>query len=484
MKFRPDRKIIHIALVTFVTAAAVIVFAYLVYHAGNIRDGISTILGHMSGISAGIVLGYVLAPTLNFIESRILIPIYKRFGADLTGPSRRKTRRQMRKISVFMTIAFFILVVYATIALILPQLIKSIQSIIINYPVYARNVEYFFSNLFSDRPEMRMTMNQIVETVVKHVNEFIRTQILPKMSVFIQQISRAAFRMIGGFFNAFVGVVVAIYLLNSKETMAAQGKKLAYAFFPERAANEIVGEFRFVHYTFIGFITGKVLDSVIIGIVCFIGTSIMGTPFPLLVSFIVGVTNIIPFFGPYIGGALGGILVFMIHPLDALFFLIFVVLLQQVDGNILGPKILGDSTGLSSFWVIFSIMFFGALWGAMGWIIGVPLFSVIFHMLGRITRHYLKKRKLPDGTEEFEQIAYVEQGKTVEFSDNLNGAYYSKRPDSSWTRVKFIRELSEKYDKLQDRFDAMVDRRFRKKPSEHQKDASGTPDDRSGQDQK
>lgn len=173
----------------------------------------------------------------------------------------------------------------------------------------------------------------------------------------MQKISQFAIRIVTGILNFIIGAIVSVYLMYQKENLSGQFKKICYAFFSERIANEAVGECRFIYYTFIGFITGKLLDSLIIGVLCFIGTKMIGTPFPMLVSFIVGVTNIIPFFGPYLGAFFGRILVFMIDPPQALFLLIFIIILQQFDGNILGPKILGDSTGLSSFWVILQLCF-------------------------------------------------------------------------------------------------------------------------------
>ena len=170
-------------------------------------------------------------------------------------------------------------------------------------------------------------------------------------------------------------------MLASKERFAGQIKKVIYAVFERDTANITIRNFRFTHRTFIGFLPGKVIDSICIGILCFIGTSIMGTPYPALVSVIIGVTNIIPFFGPFLGAIPSTILIFVVdpmHPLNCVYFVIFVFVLQQFDGNILGPKILGDSTGLTGFWVIFAITLFGGLYGVLGMIVGVPIFAVIY----------------------------------------------------------------------------------------------------------
>ena len=177
-----------------------------------------------------------------------------------------------------------------------------------------------------------------------------------------------------------------------------------------KRANAFIEDIRFVHRTFGGFISGKLLDSLIIGILCFAGTSIMGTPYPVLISVIIGVTNIVPFFGPYLGAIPSAVLILMIDPMQCLYFLIFILILQQFDGNILGPKILGDSTGLSSFWVIFSITLFGGIMGVPGMVIGVPTFAVIYALCRRRINRNLKKKNLPTETDEYKNLGSIKEG--------------------------------------------------------------------------
>ena len=171
--------------------------------------------------------------------------------------------------------------------------------------------------------------------------------------------------------------MIAIYLLTSKETFIGQGKKIVYTLLPPKYGNIMVHVMRVSNQMFGGFISGKILDSAIIGVICYIGLMILRVPYSLLVAVIVGVTNIIPFFGPFIGAVPSVILIALADPIKGLYFLIFVVVLQQVDGNIIGPKILGDSTGLSAFWVVFAILVGGGLFGFMGMTLGVPTFAFI-----------------------------------------------------------------------------------------------------------
>ena len=209
--------------------------------------------------------------------------------------------------------------------------------------------------------------------------------------------------------NLLIGVIVMIYLLNIKDQFVALAKKITYGLFSVEWANRIVREARFIHKVFGGFIIGKIVDSLIIGIMCFVCLSFMKMPYTLLVSVIVGVTNVIPFFGPFIGAIPSAFLILLVSPIQCLYFLIFILLLQQFDGNILGPKILGDSTGVSSFWVLFSILLFGGLFGFVGMIIGVPTFAVIYRLTGDFINSKLKKRKLSVRTEDYQELDYVEE---------------------------------------------------------------------------
>ena len=199
-------------------------------------------------------------------------------------------------------------------------------------------------------------------------------------------------------FKLIIGIILSVYLLFNKETHGAQAKKVAYSLFSEERANNLINNTRFAHRTFGGFISGKIVDSLIIGILCFIGTTVMQTPYALLISVIVGVTNIIPFFGPYLGAIPSGFIILMINPVKCLWFLIFILILQQIDGNIIGPKILGDSTGLSSFWVIFAITLFGGIFGVVGWFLGVPIFAIIYAAVKTFIDTRLERKKLPSDT--------------------------------------------------------------------------------------
>ena len=216
-------------------------------------------------------------------------------------------------------------------------------------------------------------------------------------------------------FNLIIGIILSIYVLSSKEVFAAQSKKIIYALLEQKKANQLIKDFRSVNKTFGGYISAKLLDSLIIGILCFIGISILRMPYTVLIAVIVGVTNIIPFFGPYIGAIPSIILILMVDPIKALYFTIFVLILQQFDGNILGPKLLGDSTGLSSFWVVTSITLFGGYFGIIGMAIGVPVFAVIYAGLRRWITGMLTAKKLATNTNDYLNLSEIRDHEYIEF---------------------------------------------------------------------
>ena len=260
------------------------------------------------------------------------------------------------------------------------------------------------------------------------------TEMLSKFSGVINvitSVSMSVYSILKEVWNLVIGFIISIYLLASKELFAAQAKKVVYAFVSVKRANRFLSNVRFANKTFGGFFIGKILDSIIIGVICFAVTSILKMPFCVLISVIIGVTNIIPFFGPFLGAIPSTLLILFIDPLQALYFVIFVIILQQVDGNIIGPKILGSSTGLSSFWVIFSITFFGGIWGIVGMIVGVPIFAILFAFMKSLIETRLSARNLSPETKKYLRLLYIDADSSefVEFPEN------AKKPFADITQI-------------------------------------------------
>ena len=242
-----------------------------------------------------------------------------------------------------------------------------------------------------------------------------------QLSTLVKQVSMSLLAFIKVLWDLVIGFIVSIYILGSKETFTAQGKKILYALLEEKRANGFIEDMRFVNTTFGRYISGKLLDSLMVGIICYMGMKMMDLPYAELISVIVGITNIIPYFGPYIGAIPSTILILMVDPKQALYFVIFILILQQIDGNILEPKILGDSTGLSGFWVIFSITIFGGLFGVLGMILGVPLFAVLYALVGRRFQKMLLRKNMPAETEKYLNLDRVEEKTMIEILEENTG---------------------------------------------------------------
>ena len=259
--------------------------------------------------------------------------------------------------------------------------------------------------------------------------------LLPIVKSWIVTASKHVVSFFSAAWNLVIGLIISVYILASKEKFCAQIKKIFYSMFGAKAANDFIDNLRFANNKFSGFIVGKLVDSFIIGILCFLCCLLFKFDYPVLIALIIGVTNIIPFFGPIFGALPCAILLFMISPIKALYFLLFIIALQQFDGNILGPKILGNSTGVSGFWVIISITFFGGIWGVPGMILGVPIFAVIYAIIKHFVERRLRIRKLPAETTRYYNLERIneETGAMIKHPPG----YQVRKDPSKNTEMKF-----------------------------------------------
>lgn len=405
MKFKFDKKYLYWGLTGFLALAGAILFYYILFHRSNFMGGIDRFITIAMPIIDGFVLAYLFTPILNMLEKKLIKPLCKKAGIAMTP----KVKSRIRAGSILATLAVVLLVVYELFALIIPEVVRSIQSIIFQFPIYVNNLSDWALLLLKDNPELEATVDALIDQYSAKAMEFVNTNLLPHVNELLKTVSLSVIGVFKALWNLVIGFIISIYLLGSKEKFAGQAKKIVYAVFDRKAGNELVSNFRFIHSTFIGFIGGKIIDSIIIGIICFVCTSIIGTPYSILVSVIIGVTNVIPFFGPWIGGIPSALLVLMVDPKQALYFGILIIFIQQFDGNILGPKILGDSTGLSSFWVIFSITIFGGFFGVLGMIVGVPIFAVLYAGVKSLVNRHLQKRNLPTDLGPYMTVGQIEE---------------------------------------------------------------------------
>lgn len=409
MKFKFDKKYLHWGITAFLVIAASILFYYFLFHRSNMYSGISNLIGISMPVIDGFVLAYLMTPILNNIEKRIIIPLYMKTKLPMTP----KNKRRLRGLSILVTIALVLVVLYEFFGLIIPEVVRSIQSIIFQFPIYINNLSNWAMGFIKNNPDLEEVVNALIDQYSAKILDYINSNklidLLPNINDFLKTLSSSVIGALKAMWNFVIGFIISIYVLGSKEKFAGQAKKIAYALFDRKMGNAVITNFRFIHSTFIGFIGGKIVDSIIIGIICFICTTIIGTPYAILVSVIIGVTNIIPFFGPWIGGVPSALLVLMVDPRQALYFVILILVMQQFDGNILGPKILGDSTGLSGFWVIFAITIFGGLFGVLGMVVGIPIFAVFYAGVKAFVNRLLAKKNLPTDIKPYMTVGQIDE---------------------------------------------------------------------------
>ena len=339
----------------------------------------------------GGVIAYLLRPVCNW---------YSRGFSKLFKGKRDKLAEVL---AVSLSLVTGLLVVYALIIMIAPQLYQSIVSLWYSIPEKVEQFMAWSVEVFGENEIVQNFFDTSFDTIYNALGNWIQEKLVPSVSNIVSGVGMSVWKVFLFLKNILIGLIVAIYLLASRKRFGKQGVMVIRSIFKPRWADLILEEIAYIDKMFGGFIDGKLVDSAIIGVLCYIGCAIFGFPNALLVSAIVGVTNVIPFFGPFLGAIPSILLILMESPMDALWFALFVLALQQLDGNVIGPKILGDHTGVSSFWVLFSILLFGGLWGLVGMIVAVPLFAVLYDLAKRLIHRGLVKNDSVDILEDYEK---------------------------------------------------------------------------------
>lgn len=360
-------------------AAFSIVFFLLLSNFSTVILSFKTVLGLFSSFIAGICIAFVLNVLVVFFESKVFTKL-----KFLGNP---KAKKFIRPASVLLTLVVFFGIVSALVAFIIPQFVQSAAVLASNIPSYIKSLEEFANEILSNLG-ISTSINEAIVDMLSKISDYILTFI----STAAPKILTATINITSGILNAFIGFIFAIYMLASKEKILLNFKKLVYAYMPLKAADYTKDVYRLVKGRFAGFVTGQLTEAVIVGVLCFIGMSIFKMEYALLISVIIGVTNMIPVVGPIIGAVPGGLIMLMVDPMKALWFVIFVIVLQQLESNLIYPKVVGDSIGLPGIWVLFSIIVGGNLFNFMGVLLGVPVFAVIYTLLGKHTNNRLKVR--------------------------------------------------------------------------------------------
>ena len=385
------------ALTGFVTVCAILVFYDTFYQSGALGTFLNRAAEVLAPVLYGMAMAYLLAPVVNWFECRLL-----------PGINRLRQRRQkvpvsgynpwLRALSILLTWSVVLLAVYLLMSVLVPQLVESVKTLIANAEGYYNTIYGWGNELLKDNPNLAQKLQQLLDDYRQSADGF--------LSGMVPKLENMLFLVTGGIWSGvwtavnfamdlLIGVIVSVYLLTTKERGLANTCKAVYGLLRKDRADVVMRGSRKVDAIFSGFIRGKLLDSLIIGILCFIGCSVLKMPYTPLISVVVGVTNVIPFFGPFLGAIPSIFLILLVDPLKAVYFAAFVLALQQLDGNVIGPKILGDSTGISSFWVIVSILVGGGFFGVLGMFLGVPVFATLQTLAKYLVERRLTKQGLP-----------------------------------------------------------------------------------------
>lgn len=411
---------------------------YVVNHMPVVKAELAKINDILMPFYIGIIMAYLLCPIYNASV---------RLAYRLNKGRFRKPRRDFQFARFFGTLialAFLILVIAGLLILVIPDLWDSIMGLAMSAPEMAAKAQEWLQEHVNENPEISMILQGKLANLSDTIILWAQNNVLPGAEAILTGVMGT----LGTMVDIFVALVICVYILNSKEIFVAQSRKLILAVFKTERAEKIFELGKISNQTFGGFINGKIIDSAIIGILCFIAMTVLNIPMTMLISVVIGVTNIIPFFGPFIGAIPSIIILLIVEPIAAIKFGIMVLILQQLDGNIIGPKILGKTTKLASFWVMFAIIVGGGLFGFPGMILGVPVFAILYTYISRGVNNRLKEKQLVTSTLMYEDFSKYNVDKEDVFSENrVNESGDSRRGEA----------LRKQYESMWDESDTNAD---------------------------
>ena len=402
--FRWDKQYLYWGTTAFCVVAAAILFYMALNYLPLLGSIMSSLASILSPFIWGMVICYLLNPVMHALERAVFLPLSRK----IYKKNQRRGQRFARSMSVLLSEICLLAVLTALVCLIIPQLYSSLQNMVSNSPLYIETATRWLTQLLEDFPEIEHYAAQTLGQVNESLMSWIQNTALPGLGSIISNVTSGVYYAIMGVYNLVIGIIVSVYVLGNIEQFGASAKRMLYSVFSVDMAKKILEGLDFTDMTFMGFINGKLLDSAIIGLICYIVCVMLRMPYALLVSVIVGVTNVIPFFGPFIGAVPSAIIILLVDPVKCLVFIAFIIILQQLDGNVIGPKILGSSVGINGFWVMFSIIVGAGFFGFWGMLLGVPVFVVIYAAVNSSVTKKLKRSELPWETEDYMDISYID----------------------------------------------------------------------------
>lgn len=369
------KKIFYQSLTGFLSLALAILLFFAIQRMDQLAGGFHWLMGILTPFVYGGTLAYLLKTPCGFLERHI----------EAVLPEGLK--KWTTVLSVVTVMLLSILIIYLLLSMVIPEMGRSIMALAVAVPPKAEQFAQWVLAHLEGNEVLQNYVDNAFSSVVSWLQNWAANDMLPTVQGMMGGAMTAVTSVVTVLKNILLGVIICIYLLLGRKTFARHGKALIYSLFQPNRADKVLQEFSFIDKTFVGFFGGKILDSAIVGLICYafcmVMTVVAGFQNAVLISVIIGVTNVIPYFGPFIGAVPSALLILISSPRNCLIFLIFVIILQQFDGNVLGPRLLAGSVGLSGFWVLFSITLFQGLFGFVGILVGVPVFAVIYDLVKR-----------------------------------------------------------------------------------------------------
>lgn len=392
-----NKNIVRIGVTFTVSVCICILFGELVKGWGNIWSYMGKIVSSLTPVIIGLIIAFLLNPIMIYIRRGLAFLISKKLKKGDYDTVYKKTKVP----ALILTLILFIGMLTGFLWLVIPRIYESLKDLAGNVSGYLEDAQNWVEKMFAKNAMLEGRLSEIITYLEDNVVSIFKNTIMPNLDTIAQKVSSGVIIGVKAVLNFFIGLIVCIYLLLSKDVLLAQAKKIVYCLFSKKTGNKILQGASYANSVFGGFINGKIIDSLIIGIICFIFTEAVDMEYAVLISVTVGVTNIIPFFGPFIGAVPGALLALMDDPIMFIVFIVWIIVLQQFDGNILGPLILGDATGLSGVWVLVAILVGGDLFGVAGMVLGVPVFACIYAFFAVQLRDGLRKKNLSSHTEDY-----------------------------------------------------------------------------------
>lgn len=470
------RRILNISLAVIGIIVVGLLFNKILEQWAGFRAIIDKISGAFAPIIVGAVIAFLMNPVLVFFD-RLFHTIFQ----DKVITDKKKLFKVSRTLSVILTTIVFLGIITGVVWLVVPQLYDSIKQLVGNMDNYYSNLQNMVENINEKFQKLNIPedeLNKYMNTAYLKLQDMLNTKIMPNVDKIVVNIGSGVFSGLKFLYNFLIGIVASIYVMANKEYLASRGKKIIYAVFKVKNANNILDGLSEMYRIFGQFINGKILDSLIIGLIMFIVSTILNLPYAVLISVIVGVTNVIPFFGPIIGAIPCFFIVLIADPIKSLVLLLVILILQQFDGNILGPKIIGDTTGLSSFWVLTAVIVGGGLFGFFGMLLGVPVFACCYMYINRTCTAKLQDKNLAFKTSEYEKIKRIDEetGEPIYRTEEEEDIRFKKKTPEQKEREN-KRKLKQKQHMLQYPSDLPDDEYSKKETAQNIDDQDGDEDE-------